>query len=142
MSTPFIEMPQRAAASPCTTSSPPWAVAPADWLTLPSTTTDPDIMFSAIPVLGVAADTHRRMLVHPGAVVPDVPVDLDVELRVETAGDGVGPARVDDPPAPRPRAGARDVVEALVELAQGRHREVDDLRLECRRHQASAFSHT
>ena len=51
MSTPFIEIPQRAAASPCTTSRPPCAVAPADWLTLPSTTTFPDIMFSAMPVL-------------------------------------------------------------------------------------------
>src|SRR5438309_723941 len=32
MSTPFIEMPQRAAASPWTTRSPPRPVAPADWL--------------------------------------------------------------------------------------------------------------
>ena len=53
MSTPFIEIPQRAAASPWTTSRPPCAVAPADWLTLPSTTTVPDIMFSAIPVLAL-----------------------------------------------------------------------------------------
>ena len=51
MSTPFIEMPHRAAASPWTTSRPPWALAPADWLTLPSITTVPDIMFSARPVL-------------------------------------------------------------------------------------------
>ena len=50
MSTPFIEMPHLADASPCTTSSPPCALAPADWLALPSTTTVPDIMFSARPV--------------------------------------------------------------------------------------------
>ena len=41
MSTPFIEIPQRAAASPWTTSRPPRPVAPADWLALPSTTTVP-----------------------------------------------------------------------------------------------------
>jgi hypothetical protein len=44
-------MPQRAEASPWTTSSPPWPVAPADWLAFPSITTVPDIMFSARPVL-------------------------------------------------------------------------------------------
>ena len=49
MSTPFIEMPQRADASPSITSRPPRPVAPADWLALPSTTTAPDIMFSASP---------------------------------------------------------------------------------------------
>ena len=51
MSIPFIEMPQRAAASPWTTSRPPCPLAPADWLALPSITTLPDIMFSARPVL-------------------------------------------------------------------------------------------
>ncbi len=50
MSMPFIEMPQRAEASPCTTSNPPWPLAPADWLALPSTITVPDIRFSASPV--------------------------------------------------------------------------------------------
>ena len=50
MSIPFIEIPQRAEASPRTTRSPPRPVAPADWLTFPSTTTRPDIMFSARPV--------------------------------------------------------------------------------------------
>ncbi len=49
MSTPFIEMPQRAEASPRIATSPPWPVAPADWLALPSTTTLPDMMFSATP---------------------------------------------------------------------------------------------
>ena len=52
MSIPFIEIPQRADASPWTTSSPPRPVAPADWLALPWTTT-PDIMFSASPVLAL-----------------------------------------------------------------------------------------
>ena len=49
MSAPFSEIPQRAEASPWITSSPPRAVAPADWLALPSTITVPDIMFSATP---------------------------------------------------------------------------------------------
>ena len=49
MSTPFIEMPQRAAASPSTPSSPPWAVAPADCDALPVTHTVPLIMFSPTP---------------------------------------------------------------------------------------------
>ena len=50
MSAPFNEIAQRAEASPWTTSRPPCAVAPADWLAFPSTTTSPDIMFSATPV--------------------------------------------------------------------------------------------
>ena len=50
MSTPFIEMPQRAEALPLITSSPPRPEAPADWLASPSTITAPDMMFSATPV--------------------------------------------------------------------------------------------
>ncbi len=50
MSTPFIEMPHRAAALPSTTSSPPWALAPADCEASPFTHTEPLIMFSATPV--------------------------------------------------------------------------------------------
>ena len=50
MSMPFIEMPQRAEASPSMTSRPPRPVAPADWLASPFTWTVPDIMFSATPV--------------------------------------------------------------------------------------------
>ena len=49
MSTPFIEMPQRAPALPSMTSRPPCAVAPAAWLASPFTWTRPDIMFSATP---------------------------------------------------------------------------------------------
>ncbi len=53
MSIPFIEIPQREEALPRTTRSPPRPVAPADWLTFPSTSTRPDIMFSAMPVLAL-----------------------------------------------------------------------------------------
>jgi hypothetical protein len=49
MSTPFIEIPQRADALPLTTRRPPRPVAPADWLVSPSTITAPDMMFSATP---------------------------------------------------------------------------------------------
>jgi hypothetical protein len=49
MSTPFIEIPHRAAALPSITSRPPCAVAPADWEASPRTRTVPDIMFSATP---------------------------------------------------------------------------------------------
>ena len=48
-SAPFSEIAQRAAASPRTTSSPPWAVAAADWPAFAPTSTRPLIMFSAMP---------------------------------------------------------------------------------------------
>ena len=48
-SAPLSEIAQRAEASPWITSSPPRALAAADWLALPSTMTVPDIMFSATP---------------------------------------------------------------------------------------------
>jgi hypothetical protein len=55
MSTPFIEMPQRGAALRSMTSSPPCAVAPADWEAFPLTPTVPLIMFSATPVPALPA---------------------------------------------------------------------------------------
>ncbi len=50
MSMPFIEMPQRALASPSMTSMPPRPEAPADCEALPVTRIIPLIMFSPIPV--------------------------------------------------------------------------------------------
>ena len=49
MSIPFMEMPQRAEASPSITSNPPYPVAPAACEASPLTWTWPDIMFSATP---------------------------------------------------------------------------------------------
>ena len=49
MSTPFIEIPQRADALPRITTRPPRPVAPADCEAFPSTITAPDMMFSATP---------------------------------------------------------------------------------------------
>ena len=46
---PFMEIPQREEALPLITKRPPCPVAPAYWLASPSTTTLPDIMFSAVP---------------------------------------------------------------------------------------------
>ena len=87
MSTPFIEMPQREEASPWTTSRPPRPVAPADWLALPSTITAPDMMFSARPTPAVAVHADRRALVHAGAVVAHVALDIDLDVRVESHRD-------------------------------------------------------
>ena len=72
-------------------------------------------------------------------------VDLDVDLGIEPAGDGVRAARVDDAPVPRARATRSEVVQALVELTQRSRLEIDDLH-GCvlpfgDRHQTSAFSH-
>ena len=126
MSMPFMEMPQRAEASPWTTSSPPWPVAPADWLAFPSITTVPEIMFSARPVLAFPCTRTVARLFMPGAVVADVPVDLDLDVGVEAAGDGVRAVRVEHAPVRRPRRGG-EVVQALVQLAKRRLREVDHL---------------
>jgi hypothetical protein len=49
MSTPFIEMPQRAEASPSITIRPPRPEAPADCEALPRTRIVPDMMFSPRP---------------------------------------------------------------------------------------------
>ncbi len=49
ISTPFIEIPQRAEQLPLITTRPPRPEAAADWLASPSTITVPDMMFSATP---------------------------------------------------------------------------------------------
>ena len=43
----------------------------------------PDIMFSATPGAGIAVDDDGRALVHAGAVIADMAVDLDRDRRVE-----------------------------------------------------------
>src|SRR5262249_5292830 len=43
------------------------------------------------PDAAVARDPHGGVLVHPGAVVADVTVDLDLELAVEAGGESVRP---------------------------------------------------
>ena len=98
MSAPFNEIPHRAEASPWITSSPPRAVAPADWLALPSTITVPDIMFSATPTPQLPWIRTAACWFMPGAVVADVSVDFDLVGRVESHRDAVLAARVEHAP--------------------------------------------
>ena len=100
MSTPFIEIPQRAAALPSITSRPPCAVAPADWEALPF-----DVDRAGHHVLGdadarVADDRDLGLLVHSGGVVADVAVDGDRDRCVEADRDVVCAMRVRDDDAP------------------------------------------
>ena len=115
MSTPFIEIPQRAEALPLIDQQPPRPVAPADWLASPSTTTvaGHDVLGHAGPA--VALDADGGELVHPGAVVADVPVDLDLGVGVEADGDRVRAVGVGRPASVEPSG--LEVVQALVELA-------------------------
>jgi len=69
-----------------------------------------------------------------------VPLDLDLDLGVDSAGDGMGAVGIEDAPAAGPVRAAREVVEALVQLAERRGGEIDDLdcrRLGCLRHLSS-----
>jgi hypothetical protein len=75
----------------------------------------------------VSMHPHGRQLVHPGAVVAHVPFDLDLDLGVDPAGDRVGTVGVHDAPATWPVRTVREVVEALVQLAERRGGEIDDL---------------
>jgi hypothetical protein len=78
------------------------------------------------PWTRVPAHPHRRELVHPSAVVADVPVDLDLDLGVDPAGHGVGAVRAEHAPTPWAGPAAREVVEALVELAERGGGKIDD----------------
>jgi hypothetical protein len=53
--------------------------------------------------------------------------DLDLDVRVDSARDGVRAVRVHDAPVAWPRSPAGEVVQALVQLAEGRDGEIDDL---------------
>src|SRR6202035_2093764 len=97
-SAPLSEIAQRADASPWTTSSPPRASAPA-----------------------FAVHATRRDLVHPRAVVADVPVDLDVVGDVDADGDRVLSAGIEHADALRLDV----VVEPLVQRPDGLARQID-----------------
>jgi hypothetical protein len=75
----------------------------------------------------VSVHPHGRALVHAGAVVADVTLDLDLDVRIEAARDRMCAVRVEDAPATLARSLVREVVQLLVQLAQGRHGEVDNL---------------
>ena len=76
---------------------------------------------------GTSAHANARPLVHAGAVVAGVPLDLDLEVGVEAGRKRMGAVRMEDAPATRPCPCVGDVMEALIELAERRHREVDRL---------------
>ena len=46
---------------------------------------------------GAAVDDDGRLLVHAGAVIADIAVDLDGRGRIDTNGDGVAATRIEDP---------------------------------------------
>src|SRR4051812_39088673 len=93
----------------------------------------------------VAVHADRRLLVHAGAVVADVPVDLDGDRRVEPDRQRVRAARVDDAPMGRLRVGASgERVQPGVELAARSGGEVErlDRDVDVRRHQTRSRSQT
>ena len=70
------------------------------------------------PDAAVAVHAHGGVLVHAGAVVAHVAVDLDLDRRVDAGRQRVRPARVEHAPAPRPVA-VDGACSAGVQLAQG-----------------------
>ena len=70
----------------------------------------------------VAVHADPRELVHPGAVVARVALDLDLRAGDRADGERVAPARVEDAVA---LALARRVMERRVELPQADLREVE-----------------
>ena len=73
---------------------------------------------------GVAVDDDRRLLVHAGAVIADMSLDLDRDRRVDADGDRVLPARIEDAPVRFVGVGL-EAMQRRVELAQRGLREID-----------------
>ena len=97
MSTPFIEMPQRALASPSMTTQP---AASRGGRRLRGVAAHPhapahDVLGDAGAGMAVDRDSRRR--VHAGAVIADMAVDLDVDRRGEPDRDRVRAVRVHAP---------------------------------------------
>ncbi len=73
---------------------------------------------------GVAVNDDLGVLVHPGAIVADVPLDLDRDRHLQSTGDGVGALRLDHFPVGRFRLGGQ-IMESLVEFANRGPRQID-----------------
>ena len=73
-----------------------------------------------------AVDDDGRLLVHAGAVIADVAIDLDGRGRIDTDGDGVTATRIEDPELRLGSAGV-ETVQHLVELTQARDLQIDRL---------------
>ena len=98
MSMPFIEMPQRAEALPSMTQQAA-AAGRARRLArhrLHVHAARHHVLGDARP--GVAVDDDGGALVHAGAVIADMAVDLDGDRRVDAGGDGMLPARIEHAP--------------------------------------------
>ena len=117
MSTPFIEMPHRAAALPSMTRRPPCAVAPADCDALPLTHTRAAHHVLRDAGARVAVDGDLGVLVHARGVVADVAVDGDLHRRSTPTATLCAPCRVFDDEL----AGQARGVQGGVHFAQ-RHR--------------------
>jgi hypothetical protein len=91
---------------------------------------------------GVAVHAHRRALVHAGAVVAHVALDVDLDIRVDADRHRVPPARVHHVPTGVRRRVRIEVVQPLVQLAQRGDVEIDGLDRQVWRdgHQAGCLS--
>ena len=145
MSTPFIEMPQREDGVAADDQQPAAAGRPGR---LARGALDDNRARHHVlrhPDAAVAVHADDGVLVHAGAVVAHVALDVDLQRRVEADRDRVAPPGVAHAPA---ICGAVGLVgggmQAGIELAQRRLLEVDDLdgRLGSGRHQTSARSQT
>jgi hypothetical protein len=108
---PFIDTPQRDDALPSMTSSPPRPVAPAYWL--------------ASPVM--------RTLDHAGAIVANAAADIDGDGRINANCYGVEAAGVQHFPR-RVLRSCTYLVKLLVQLTQGRLREIHRAHIEALLH--------
>ncbi len=98
MSMPFIEMPQRALASPAMTSSPPRPEAPADCEALPLDADDAAHHVLADPGAAMAAHGDGRLPVHAAAVIAGMALDRDLDGQSEADRDRMRALGIDDPP--------------------------------------------
>jgi hypothetical protein len=125
MSTPFIEMPQRAAADRHE------AAVPGGARRLARAAVDEDAPGHDVlrqADAGVPVHAHGRVLVHSCAVVARVAHDLYLDVGVDPRRQRVRAARVEHAPVARPVVADR--VQRRVEVAQLRLGEVDLVRLD------------
>ena len=96
MSMPFIEMPQRDDGIALDDEQPAMAGGARRLAGIARDPDQPDIMFSATPTPALPWIDDLGLLVHAGAIVADMPVDLDRDRRIEADGDRVLPVRIED----------------------------------------------
>jgi len=77
------------------------------------------------PDAGIALHDDGRRLVHAGAVVPDMPLDLDGHGHLETNGDGMLSARIEHRPGGLVGVGGK-IMQRLVQVPDARLGEIDN----------------